>query len=146
MKASRLSRAALDAVVQGVGGEGLEDVVVGGQLGSADDALVLALAGDHDEQRRQRDDGVVAQVFEQVLAVLAVADVVFAEDQVVAGVAQLAHRHAGRDGELDFGDAAHVEHVAELRPHAGLASTMRAEMVPRSITVGGAGARNRRNV
>ena len=103
--------------MEGVGGEGLEDVIVGGQFGGADDAFVLALAGHHDEQVRQRNDGVGAQVFEQMLAVLTVADVVFAEDQVVTAVAQLAHRHAGRHRELDFADAAHVEHVAKLRPH-----------------------------
>ena len=115
-----LDEGPLNAVVQGVGGEGLQDVVVGGQLGSADDTLVLAFAGDHDEQGRQGNDRVVAQVFEEVLAVLTVADVVFAEDQVVAGVTQLAHGDPGGDGKLDFGDAGHVEHVAELGPHAGV--------------------------
>jgi hypothetical protein len=63
------------------------------------------------------NDGVVTQVLEEVLAVLAVADVVFAEDQVVAVVAQLADRDPGGHGELDLADAARVEHVAKLRPH-----------------------------
>ena len=36
----------------------------------------------------------------------------------VAPGAQRAHRDPGRDGELNLVDAAHVEHVAELRPHA----------------------------
>jgi hypothetical protein len=112
-----LVQGAHDAVVQGVGGEGFEDVVVGGQFGGAHHPLVLALAGDHDEQGCQRNDAVVTQVFEEVLAVLSVADMVFAEDQVKAVVAQLADRDPGGHRELDLADPARVEHVAKLRPH-----------------------------
>ena len=115
-----LGEGPLDALLQGVGGEGLEDVVVGGELGGADNPFVLAFAGDHDEQGRQGDDVVEAQVFEQVLAVLPFAQVVFAEDQVEAVVPQLAYCGARGDGELDLADAAQVEHVAKLRPHGGI--------------------------
>jgi hypothetical protein len=84
----------------------------------------------------------VAQVFEQVLAVLAVADVVFAEDQVVAGVTQLAHGDPAVTANWTLVMPAMLSMLRSWVRMLGLASTMRAETVPSSITVGGAVARD----
>ena len=115
-----LLEGAQQAHAQALGGERLEDVVVGDELAGADHALVVALAGDHHEHRVGRDDPVLAQVLEQVLAVLALAEVVFGEDEVEGLRAQTAHRHARRHGELRRVDADRGEHVAQLRTHARL--------------------------
>ena len=64
----------------------------------------------------------VAQVFEQLLAVLAFAaapgEVVFAQDHVVGTALQLADGGIGIDRIFDLADARQVEHILQAGAHS----------------------------
>jgi len=111
---------ARDAVEQAVGRERFQDVVGGRQLGGADHLAVVAFGGDHEEHGRQRDQLVVAQVFQQLLAILAAFQVVLAQHQVEAFQAELLDGQVGAAGVVDAGQAAHGEHAVDVRPHPGM--------------------------
>ena len=80
--------------------QGLENVIVGRELTGTHHALVIAFASDHDEHGVERDDALGVEVFQQMLAVLAVAQVVFAQHQIEALLAQATHGHRCRHREL----------------------------------------------
>ncbi len=63
---------------------------------------------------------VVAQVLQQVLPVLAFAQVIFAQDDVEIDLAQFAYGHACSHGKIDGRNATHGQHVAQLRAHGGI--------------------------
>jgi hypothetical protein len=109
---------ARDAFEQAVGGEGFQDVVGRRQLGGADHLAVVALGGDHEKHRGQRNQLVVAQVLEQLLAILAAFEVVFAQHQVETLDAQLLDGLVGAAGVVDAGQAAHRQHAVDVRAHA----------------------------
>ena len=58
--------------LQLLGGEGLDQIIVGRQLGDGNDVAVGTFGGDQHEHRRQRDEVLFAQLFQQLLAVLGV--------------------------------------------------------------------------
>ena len=109
-----------DPLEQAVGGERLEDVIGGRQFGRADHLAVSALGGHHEEHGRQADQLVVAQVLEQLLAVLPAFEVVFAQHQVEAFQGQVAYRVVGVAGMVDLGQSAQGQHAVDARAHAGM--------------------------
>jgi hypothetical protein len=96
---------AVQAVAQHLGAEGLYQVVVGRQFGGGHHLLVHGFGGDHDEHRVQVDQAAMAQLFQQLLAVAALAQVEIAQDDVVMGVADLEDDLRRRGGQLDPGHA-----------------------------------------
>ena len=62
----------------------------------------------------------VAQVFEQLLAVLAPFEVVFAQDQVERFQAEVLDRVAGASGVVDFLQSTQREHIGDGGAHAGV--------------------------
>ncbi|MNS86292.1 hypothetical protein D3C72_1201900 [compost metagenome] len=114
---------ARDASAQHVDGERFQYVVGRGQLGRADHLAVDGFRGQHDEDRPQADQLVVAQVFQQLLAILAVrtaAKIVFAQDDVERFLRQQADGRAGIDGIFHLGDGRLVQHIVQVAPHAGV--------------------------
>ena len=111
---------ARDTLQQAVGGKGFQDVVGGPEFGGADDLAVVALGGDHEEHGRQRHQLVVADVFQQLLAVLAAFERVFAQDQVVGLGAEVLDRLVGTARMVDLAQAAQGEHVVDGRTHSGM--------------------------
>ena len=107
-----------DAVKNDISSAGLEDVVGRRQLGRADDLLIAALGRDHEEDRRQRHHVVMPQILEQLLPVLAFAEIVLAQDDVVFPASNRPHRRASADRVLDLADATLVEHVVHAGAHA----------------------------
>jgi hypothetical protein len=98
---------AADALRQHVHREGLEDVVGRQQFGRADHLAVHAFRGQHDKNGPRADDLMVAQVFQQLLAVLAGAvgagaEVVLAQDHVVGAGGQGADGRGGADRVIDL--------------------------------------------
>lgn len=79
---------ARDPVEQHVGGEGLQDVVGGREFGGANDFFVCGFGGDDDEHRPQGNELVVAQIFQQLLPILPLPELVFAQDEVVGAIFQ----------------------------------------------------------
>ena len=80
----------------------------------------MAFAGEHDEDGAERDDGVLAQVLEQVLSVLSFTEMELAKDQVEGPLPQLPDRCARAHGKLDGLHTGQREHVAHLAAHARL--------------------------
>jgi hypothetical protein len=119
-----LAQARIDAGADQLHREWLEDVVGRRELGGADDLVAVGLGREHDEDRRWRDQAVVAQVFEQLLAILAFAgaagQVVFAQEDVVGALLQLADGRVGIDRVLDPGDAHRRQHILQAGAHAGI--------------------------
>ncbi len=65
----------------------------------------------------------VAQVFQQLLAILAVratTKIVFAQDDVERFLHQQADGRAGIDGIFHLGDGRLVQHIVQIAPHAGV--------------------------
>jgi hypothetical protein len=115
-----LFQRARDTLEQAVGREWLEDVVGRGQFGGRDHLAVIAFGRDHEEHGRERNEVVVAQVFEQLLAILAAVEVVFAQNQVERLQAKVLDGVVGAAGVVDLGQAAQVEHIMNTGPHAGM--------------------------
>jgi hypothetical protein len=115
-----LVQRARDALEQAVGRERLQDVVGGRELGGADHLAIVAFGRDHEEHGRQRHQLVVAHVLEQLLAVLAAFQRVFAQDQVVLLQPKVLDRLVGTARVVDLAQAAHCQHVMDRRPHPGM--------------------------
>jgi len=107
-----------DALEQAVGGERLEDIVGRGELGRADHLAVVAFCCDHEEHRGQAHQLVVAQVFQQLLAILAAFEIVLAQDEVELAQTEVLDRLVGRAGVLDPGQAAQREHAVDAGAHS----------------------------
>jgi len=100
------------ALLQLLAGEGLDQVVVRRQLGHRHHVLVGPLPGHHHEQGGQGNEALVAQLFQQLLAVAAVLQLVVGEDDVVAAALHQAQHLGGRADPLDAGDADGGQHHA----------------------------------
>ena len=113
---------ALDARADQVDRKWFEEVVGRRQFGGADDLVALGLGREHDENGRGRDQAMLAQVFQQLLAVLAFAgaagQVVFAQDDVEGALLQLTDGRAGVDRVFDLRDAGQAQHVLQAGAHA----------------------------
>ena len=83
---------AFDAHFQRIGGERLEEVVVGKTLGGRDDTVVAFLAGDHDEQHATADDVAATHEFEELLPVGTAGEVVITQDDIESTALELLQR------------------------------------------------------
>ena len=90
--------------LQLLGGEGLDQVIVGRQLGDGNDVAVGTFGGDQHEHRRQRDEVLFAQLFQQLLAVASVVEVVVGEDEVEIVALDLPHHLGARRRVVNGGE------------------------------------------
>jgi len=79
-----LQQQPLQALAQLVSGEGFGEIAVGTVFDGSHDLGTGGFGGDHDEQGAAPDDGTLVQFLQHLLAVLTFAEVVVAEDQIVA--------------------------------------------------------------
>ncbi len=114
-----------DALQQHLDREGLEHVIGRRQFRRADYLAIHTLRGQHDEDGPGADQLMVTQIFQQLLAVLAVvagaaAQVVLAQHNVVTLLGDLTYRRAGADRIVDAVDTGLVQHIAQAGAHAGI--------------------------
>ena len=105
-------------VQQGVGSKWLQQVIGWCQLGSTDDFGIRALSGDHDENRRQRRQLVMAHIFQQLLTILSDAEVVFAQNQIKHFILDGTHGSSCRQRVFNFVDTTQIQHVMQAHAHA----------------------------
>lgn len=107
-----LFQQAIDAFGDAAGGERLEHVGVGLELGGAGYQVVAAFGGHHDEHGGRRKHVLGTEELQQLLAVAFLVQVVVADDEVVSAGLDETDRLVRRGGLIHFG---HAE-LAEVHP------------------------------
>lgn len=108
---------ALQARLQRTFGDGLEQVVVRRLLGGHRDHVGVLLGRDHDPHGRGRDPALVARLLQQHLAVLAVAEVVVAQHDVIGVARQQPRGFVGRSRGVHALRTAAAQQAADHAAH-----------------------------